>query len=108
MKWSKSLLVPVIILLMVIALTTLLVGYGISLSNLSDSLAARERDKVSGIRSIVQAIIGTDVAMLTSISNLLKKDPRLSQALAAFPAASPHSPRRSGTPPSERSRMNSM
>ncbi|MCX5818545.1 MAG: ATP-binding protein [Deltaproteobacteria bacterium] len=87
MKWRKSLLVPIIILLVVIALTTLLIGYRISLSNLSDSQAAREKDKVAGIHSFAQAIISIDVARLTAIASHLKKDPRLSQVLAASTAA---------------------
>jgi PAS domain S-box-containing protein len=80
----KSLLVPIISLLIVVALVTLLTGYWISLSNLRDSLEAREKDKVFGIHSIISSIIGLEVTRLTSISRLLGMNKRLSSGLAEY------------------------
>jgi PAS domain S-box-containing protein len=87
MKWNRSLLVTIICLLMVITLTTLLIGYWLSLANLRSSLAAREEDKIRGTHSIVKAIIDTEIIRLVSISTLLGKDRALADALGGASAS---------------------
>ena len=90
--WRRTLVVPIIALMVVIALTTLLIGYWISLSNLRHSLEAREEDRVLGIHSIVKAIIGTEVNKLTAIASLLRKNRNLSESLAAFDVTKEEAP----------------
>jgi signal transduction histidine kinase/DNA-binding response OmpR family regulator len=85
--WKKSLVAPIIVLLMVIALSTLLIGYWISLSNLRQSLEAREVDKVSGINSAVKSIIAAEVAELKTISRLLVKNDALTRGLGVYAAS---------------------
>ena len=80
----KSLLFSIITLLVVIALSTLLIGYWISLANLRRSLEAKEEDKVSSIHSIVKSIIGMEIDKLVAISSLIRNDHILVQALAAY------------------------
>jgi hypothetical protein len=84
MKWRKSLLVSIIVLLIVTTLTPLLIGYWISLANLRRSLEAREEDKASGIHSIVKSIIGMEIDKLKAISSLIRNDHVLAQALVAY------------------------
>ncbi|MDA8124103.1 MAG: ATP-binding protein [Deltaproteobacteria bacterium] len=79
---KKSLLTPIILLLLIVALSTLLIGYWISLDNLRRSLETRERDKVTGTHAIVKALINSEVDKVTAISNLFKNDRNLAQALA--------------------------
>jgi signal transduction histidine kinase/DNA-binding response OmpR family regulator len=84
MKWRKSLLVSIIVLLIVTALTPLLIGYWISLANLRSSLEAREEDKASAIHSIVKSIIDMEIGKLKAISSLIRNDHVLAQALVAY------------------------
>ena len=84
MKWRRSLLLSIILLLVVTAMSTLLIGYGISLTNLRRSLEAKEEERAVGIHSIVKSIIGMEIDKLTAISSILEKDAHLSQALAAY------------------------
>ncbi|MBE0558250.1 MAG: hypothetical protein IH628_13545, partial [Proteobacteria bacterium] len=90
--WRKSLYVPIIALLLVIALSTLLIGYWISLSNLRHSLEAREEDKASGIHSTVKSIIATEVAELKTISRLIRRNDALTRSLAAHTASGDAAP----------------
>ena len=90
--WKKSLHVPIIALLLVIALSTLFIGYWISLSNLRHSLEAREEDKASGIHSTVKSIIATEVARLKTVSRLLRKNDALTRGLAAYTASGDAAP----------------
>ena len=90
--WRKSLHVPIIALLLVIALSTLFIGYWISLSNLRRSLEAREEDKASGIHSTVKSIIATEVAELKTISRLIRKNDAITRSLAAYTASGDAAP----------------
>jgi C4-dicarboxylate-specific signal transduction histidine kinase len=81
---KKSLLVSIITLVVLTALTTLLIGYWISLANLRRSLEAREEDKVSAIHSIVKAIVGVEIDKLKAVSSLIRNDAVLALALAAY------------------------
>ena len=80
--WRKGLLAPIIALLAVIALSTLLIGHWIGVASLRRALEAREEDQLSGIHSTIKAIIDTEVARLSSLSDLLQKNPVLAEALA--------------------------
>jgi PAS domain S-box-containing protein len=84
MRPRKTLLFPIIALFVVVALTTLLIGYWISLSNLQRSLAAREEDRVTGIHSITKAIIDTEIARLSAVSRLLSRNRTLADALSTY------------------------
>jgi signal transduction histidine kinase/CheY-like chemotaxis protein len=83
MRRRKSLLVSIILLLAVTALSTLVIGYWISLTNLRRSLEAKEEEKVAGIHSIVKSVIGMEIDKLTAISSLIRNDRVLAQALVA-------------------------
>ena len=76
MSWRRTLAVPIIALMVVIALATLLIGYWISLSNLRRSLEAREEDRVAGIHSVVEAIIATEIDKLTGGREPSQEEPQ--------------------------------
>jgi signal transduction histidine kinase/ActR/RegA family two-component response regulator len=80
---QRGLIVPIIGLLSFIALSTLLIGYWLSLSNLRRSLEVRERDRLTGSHSIVKAIIGMETVRLASLSDLLSKNSALLESLVA-------------------------
>ena len=80
--WKRSLLAPIIALLAVIALSTLLIGYWVSLAGLRRALEAREEDRLTGIHSTIEAISNTEATRLSSLADLLRKNPVLPEALA--------------------------
>jgi hypothetical protein len=81
---GSSLLFPIISLFVLVALTTLLIGYWLSLSNLERSLATREEDRVFGIHSVTRAIIDTEISKISAISTHLKKDRDVTAVLSAY------------------------
>lgn len=81
--WRKGLLAPIITLLAVIALSTFLVGHWIGVTSLRYALEAREQDRLTGIQSSLKAIINMETARLSALSDLLRKNPLLPEALAA-------------------------
>jgi PAS domain S-box-containing protein len=84
MRFRKTLLFPIITLFVIVAITTLLIGYWISLANLQRSLEAREEDRVYGIHFIIKAIIDTEITRLSAVSSLLRKNRDLAEALSAY------------------------
>jgi PAS domain S-box-containing protein len=92
MRFRKSLLFPIITLFVVVALTTLIIGYWISLANLQQSLEAREEDRVLGIHSITKAIIDTEIIRLLAVASLLRKNRDLEEVLNAYAASKNKTP----------------
>jgi len=81
MKLKNSLAAPIIALLILISLSTLLIGYYINLHSLNDSLESRERDKTSYVHFIINSIITEEIQKLTAISKLLKENHDLTMSL---------------------------
>lgn len=85
MRLRKTLLLPIISISIVTALVSLIIGYRINLSNLRQSLEAREEERVSGIHSITKSIIETEIRKLSAVANLLKKTPSCRKPLLPIP-----------------------
>ncbi len=81
MKLKNSLASPIIVLLLLIPLSTLLIGYYINLKSLNDSLESREIDKTSYVHFIINSIITEEIQKLTALSKLLKENHDLTMSL---------------------------
>jgi signal transduction histidine kinase len=80
--WRKGLLAPIIATLMVIVLSTLMIGYWTGMTTLRHSLETREKDRLNAIHLMIRAIIETEVNRLISIVHPIKQNPILSEAVA--------------------------
>ncbi len=84
MKSKVSLAFPIIALLILISLSTLLIGYYINLHSLNDSLESREIDKTSYVHFIINSIITEEIEKLTTISKLLKETQELTTSMIFY------------------------
>ena len=84
MRLRTSLAFPIIILLVVIACSTLYVGYYINLHGLRSALEARERDKADNVYFIINSLIKEDVASLSKLSKLVAQNHELATALSFY------------------------
>jgi PAS domain S-box-containing protein len=84
MKSKNSLAVPIIVFLILISLSTLLIGYYVNLQSLNDSLESRELDKTSYVHFIINSIINQEIEKLAVLSKLLKDNQDLATSLIYY------------------------
>ncbi len=84
MKSKKSLAVPIIVFLLLISLSTLLLGYYINIRSLKTSLESREMDKVSYVHFIIKSIMDEEIKKLTALSKMLKDNQELITSLIYY------------------------
>lgn len=82
MRWRNSLAIPIVALLLVVAVATLLVGYFINDRGFFSAMEEREKEKGNNILFATRSIVDAEVRKLSTLSNLLKTDQRLSKGLA--------------------------
>ena len=82
LHWKRSLAIPIVALLLVIAVGMMLVGYFINDRVFFTALEERERDKANSIRFATRSIIDAEVRKLSTLSGILKTDDGLESALA--------------------------
>ena len=81
MKIKNSLAIPIIILLVGVACSTLYVGYYINIHSLHDALEAREKSKAEGVYFIINSLIKEEINHLSKLSKLVSNNHELSEAL---------------------------
>ncbi len=84
MRWRKSLAVPIVGLLLVVAFSMLLVGYYINERVFYSALEERERDKANSIRFATRSIIDAEIRKVSTLSKVLKVNEGLSAGLADY------------------------
>jgi two-component system cell cycle sensor histidine kinase/response regulator CckA len=84
MKPKNSLAVPIIALLILISLSTLLIGYYVNLQALRTALESREMDKTDYVHFIINSIITKEIERLSAVSKVLKENKELTISLIYY------------------------
>lgn len=90
MKVTKTLALPIICLLGILALSTLLTGYFINMRALRTALTTREYDKSSAIHTIIHAMINGEANKLYELARVARLNGELREALLAYSASKDH------------------
>ncbi|MGZ8450383.1 MAG: hypothetical protein ACXWWV_12460, partial [Candidatus Deferrimicrobiaceae bacterium] len=84
MRWKNSLAIPIVALLLAVAIGMLLIGYVINNRVFYTALEEREKDKTNSIRFATLTIIDSEVRKLTTLSNLLNTDGKITAGLIHY------------------------
>ena len=84
MKITKSLAIPILCVMGILALGTLLTGYFINMQALRTALVARENDKATTIHFIIQSMIAAEANKLSELALMLKSNSDLRAALEGY------------------------
>ncbi|MGZ8463427.1 MAG: ATP-binding protein, partial [Candidatus Deferrimicrobiaceae bacterium] len=84
MRWKNSLAIPIVALLLAVAIGMLLIGYVINNRVFYTALEGREKDKTNSIRFATLTIIDSEVRKLTTLSNLLNTDGKITAGLIHY------------------------